>query len=137
MFPLSRTACCPCSGPGIDGVTVQVDVPLNSSADASVSLPVDEPPATSSCPFATMLFGSCVIEWPTRGVFIVPADDQLPLLKLGSKTMALASTVNPFLPPVTRILPFVLVSVSAVCCSRGGLGIEASVLKAFWTGSNR
>ncbi len=56
--PLSRTAWCPCSGPGIDGVTVQVDVPLNSSAEASVSLPVDEPPATRTCPLATMLFGS-------------------------------------------------------------------------------
>jgi hypothetical protein len=89
----------------MEGVTVQVEVPLNSSADASVSLPVDDPPATSSCPFATMLFGSWVIEWPTRGEFIVPAGDHVPLLKLGSNTMALARTVDPFLPPATRILP--------------------------------
>src|SRR4051794_1627282 len=136
MLPLSSTARCPCKGPGIEGVTVQVDVPLNSSADASVSLPVDEPPATSSCPLATMLFGSWVIEWPTRGEFIVPADDQVPLLNPGSNTMALASTAEPFLPPASRILPFVFVSVTAVCSSRG-LGIDASVLNAFWTGSNR
>src|SRR5580698_2913145 len=137
MLPPSSTACWPCNDPGIAGVVVQVDVPLNNSAEASVSLPVDEPPATSSCPFATMLFGSWVIEWPTRAEFIVPADDQVPLLKLGSNTMALASTLDPFLPPATRILPFVFVSVTAVCCSRGGLGIDASVLNAFWTGSNR
>jgi hypothetical protein len=118
------------------GVVVQVVVPLKSSADDSVSLPVDDPPATSSCPFATMLFGSCVIEWPTRGEFIVPAADQVPLLKPGSKTMALASTVEPFLPPANRILPLVFVSVTAVCSSRG-LEIDASVLNAFWTGSNR
>src|SRR6185312_11172205 len=61
MLPLSNTACWPCSGPGIEGVTVQVDVPLNSSADASVLLPVDDPPATRSCPLATMLFGNWVI----------------------------------------------------------------------------
>jgi hypothetical protein len=73
---------------------------------------------------------------PTRAEVIVPADDQLPLLTLGSKTMADDCTVDPFRPPATRIFPFVFCSVLAMCCSRG-FEIDSSVLNAFWTGSKR
>jgi hypothetical protein len=134
MFPDRSTARWPCSAPGIDGVAVQVVVLLNSSADDSVSVPVDDPPATSTCPLATMLFGRSAMLWPTRGEVIVPADDHVPLLTLGSKTKAVARTVDPFFPPVTRILPFELARERAVCCSRGP-EMDASVLKAFCTGS--
>jgi hypothetical protein len=134
MFPLKSTACDPCRDPGIEGVAVQVDVPLNSSADDSVSLPVEEPPATSTKPLSTMLFGSSVIVAPTRALVIVPADDQLPFETEGSKEIAVLRTLEPFLPPVTRIFPLLFGTVTAVACSRG-LEIEASVLNAFWTGS--
>jgi hypothetical protein len=82
-----------------------------------------------------MVFGSNVIVAPTRADVIVPADDQLPLLELGSNTMADDCTVDPFRPPATRIFPLVFCSALAMCCSRG-LEIDASVLNAFWTGSN-
>jgi hypothetical protein len=67
----------------------------------------------------------------------VPADDQLPGPDPGSNKIADARTVLPFLPPATRILPFVPGSVTAVACSRGGLGMEASVLNADCVGSKR
>ena len=136
MFPLSSTAAWPVIPPGIAAVAVHVLVLLNSSAEASVLLPVDDPPATSTWPWSTMVFGSSVIVAPTRAEVMVPADDQLPLLTLGSKTIALDSTVEPFFPPATRIFPLLFCSAAAMCCSRG-VEIEASVLNAFWTGSNR
>jgi hypothetical protein len=111
-----------------------VVVPLNNSADDSVSLPVDEPPATSTLPLATIEVGSTVAEWPTRGVVIVPADDHVPLLTEGSNVMAVARTVDPFLPPVIMIFPLEFGMTEAVCCSLGLLS-DASVLNAFWTGS--
>src|SRR5215471_4011151 len=134
MFPESRTACAPCSAPGIDGVAVQVVVSENSSADDRVSLPVEEPPATKTKPFATMLFGSTTIAAATRGEVIVPAEDQVPFDTDGSKEMAVLRTVEPFLPPATRIFPFVPGRTAAVCSSRG-FEIDASVENAFWTGS--
>jgi hypothetical protein len=124
----------PCDGgDGIDGVAVQVLVPLKSSADVRVPLPL-LPPATSTVPFATIDWGNTVALWPNLADVIVPADDQLPLLKPGSKISAVASVVEPFLPPVTRIFPFVFGRTLAVCCSRGP-EIDASVENAFCTGS--
>ena len=120
MFPDSRTAWWPCSGPGIDGVAVQVDVPLNSSADESVLLPVDEPPATRTCPFATMLFGSSVMLWPTRGEVIVPADDQVPLLTLGSNTIARREHARPVLAAGHQDLAVGVRAASARCAARAG-----------------
>jgi hypothetical protein len=116
-------------------VAVQVVVPLNSSAEERVLLPVEEPPATSTLPSATILLGSTVMLWPTRGEVIRPAEDHVPFENPGSNVMALARTLEPFFPPVRRILPFEFGKTTAVCCSRGGLGIDASVLKAFCTGS--
>ena len=60
--------------------------------------------------------------WLQRADVIVPASDQLPGPKPGSNMIAVASVVEPFLPPVTRILPFVPGSVTAVCCSRAPPG---------------
>src|SRR5262245_11607654 len=134
LLPRS-TAPCACIGPGSAGVAVQVLVPLNSSADDSVLVPL-LPPATSTVPFATIDVGSTVALWPERAAVIVPADDQVPFETPGSKTRADARTVEPFLPPVTRIFPFVFGRTTAVCCSRGLL-IDASVENAFWAGSNR
>jgi len=130
MFPLKSTACPPCRGPGIEGVAVHTVVSLNSSADDRVLLPVLDPPATRTFPFATMLAGRATIAWPTRGEVIVPADAHVPFDDEGSKVIAVLRTVDPFLPPVTRILPLELGSTIAVCCSRG-LEMDASVLKAF------
>jgi hypothetical protein len=62
----------------------------------------------------------------------------VPFEELGSKEIAVARMVDPFFPPVNRIFPLEFGSTAAVCCSRGGLrelGIDASVLNAFWTGS--
>src|SRR5204863_8218340 len=126
VFPESRTACAPCSAPGIEGVAVQVVVSENSSADDSVSLPVDDPPATKTLPFLTMLFGRTTMLAATRGEVIVPAEDHVPLLTLGSKLIAVLRTLEPFLPPATSILPFVFGKTAAPCCSRA-LGIDASV----------
>jgi hypothetical protein len=78
-----------------------------------------------------MVLGRSVMLAPTRGEVIVPAGDQVPLLELGSKTIAVPRTVEPFLPPATRIFPLLFCSVMTICCSRGGLGIEARVLNAF------
>jgi hypothetical protein len=132
-----RTAREPCKGPGIEGVAVQVDVPLNSSADESVSVPVDDPPATITEPFATIDVGRTIALAPTLGEVIVPAGDQVPFDTLGSKRIALLRTCDPFNPPPTRIFPFEFGKTAAKCCSRGGLGIDANVLNAFCTGSNR
>src|SRR5262245_1790741 len=49
---------------------------------------------------------------------------------------AVPRTVEPFLPPVTRIFPFEFGRALAVCCSRGLL-IDANVENAFCVGSNR
>jgi hypothetical protein len=134
IAPFPRAvAVCPCTGPGIAVVAVQVLVPLNSSAEASVVAPF-EPPATSTCPLAARPAGSSVAVCPCRGDVIVPAVVQLPGPEDGLKMTAVARVVVPFLPPVNRMLPFA--STVAVCPSRG-LGIEASVLNADWTGSNR
>jgi hypothetical protein len=127
----------PCSAPGIEGVAVQVVVSLNSSAVDSVLLPVDDPPATRTSPFATMELGSAIALAPTRAEVIVPAVDQLPGPLEGSNTIALAKMVDPLLPSPTRILPLVPGSVTAKCCSRAGLGMDASVLNALCTGSKR
>src|SRR6266540_243776 len=124
-----RTACWLCIGPGSDGVEVHTFEPLKSSADDRVLLPVDEPPAISTLPFATIEAGSTVALWPNRAEVIVPADDQDPFETAGSKRSAEANTAEPFFPPVTRIFPLVPGSTDAVCCSRGLL-IEVSVLKA-------
>lgn|SRR6185312_3149436 len=105
MFPLSRRAAWPFMPPGIAAVAVQVVVLLNSSAEDNVSLPVDDPPATSTWPWSTIVFGSSVIVAPTRGEVVVPAEDQLPFETLGSKTIADDCTVEPFRPPAIRILP--------------------------------
>src|SRR5437879_4667433 len=121
---LPRTvAVCPCAAPVIALVAAQVLVPLNSSALARVLVPFD-PPAPSTCPLATMPEGSSVAVCPCRAVVIVPADDQLPGPEAGLNITAVASVVDPLLPPVKRILPFG--SSVAVCPSRAD-GIFASV----------
>jgi hypothetical protein len=84
-----RTAWEPCSGPGIDGVTVQVDVPLNSSAEDSGVLPFADPPATITEPLATIDVGSTTALAPTRADVIVPAGDHVPFDTLGSNVIAL------------------------------------------------
>src|SRR5204863_1770510 len=134
MLLPSNVAVWPCDGgEGSDGVAVQVLVPLKSSADDSVAEPLF-PPATSTVPLATIDCGSTVALCPNRAAVIVPAVDHEPFETLGSKTSAVARTVEPFLPPVTKIFPSVLGRTLAVCCSRGPL-IDASVENAFWTGS--
>src|SRR5262245_16083132 len=135
MLLSSSTAQWFCLALAIDGVAVQVVEPLNSSADDSVLVPLF-PPSTSTVPFATMDVGSTVAVCPKRAVVIVPAADQLPFENPGSKIRAVLRTVEPFLPPVTRIFPFEFGSALAVCCSRGPL-IDASVENAFCDGSNR
>src|ERR1044071_3888192 len=99
VFP-TTVAVCPCEGgDGIDGVAVQVLVPLNSSADVSAPEPLF-PPATSTLPFATIDCGSTVALCPNRAEVIVPAGDQVPFPEDGSKISAVASVVAPFFPPV-------------------------------------
>jgi hypothetical protein len=115
-------------------LAVQVLVPFQSSVEASVLEPL-EPPVTSTCPFSTSAVDSRVAVWAWRAAVIVPADDQLPMLTPGSKRIVVASVVEPFLPPVTRIFP--LARTVAVCPSRGPLDSEFSVLNADCTGSNR
>jgi hypothetical protein len=46
-----------CSVAGSEGVAVHTVVSLNSSADESVLLPVDEPPTTRTFPFRTIDVG--------------------------------------------------------------------------------
>src|SRR6516225_1362357 len=75
-----------------------------------------------------------VAVWPERAWVIVPADDQDPGPKPGSKLTAVASVVAPFLPPVTSSLP--PGREVTVCASRGP-GSAASVLNADCAGSNR
>ena len=71
---------------------------------------------------------------PERAAVIVPADDQDPGPSAGLNTIAVASVVVPFLPPVTSSLPFA--STVAVCPSRG-LGRAPWVLNADCAGSKR
>src|SRR4051794_13005109 len=98
MLLPSNAEPCPCSGPDMDGVAVHVLVPLKSSADDRVVVPL-LPPASSTEPLATIEAGKIVAECPTRADVIVPALVQVPLLVAGSKMSAVASTAEPFLPP--------------------------------------
>src|SRR5438445_10101517 len=74
---LNRVEVWPCTAAAIAAVAVHVLVPLNSSAVLCELVPF-EPPATRTCPLATMLDGRNVDVWACRADVIVPADDQVP-----------------------------------------------------------
>src|SRR6185312_3272351 len=78
--------------------------------------------------------GSSTAAWSWRAVVIVPADDQVPFELLGLKSIVVARTLDPFLPPVMRTLPFF--NTVAVCPSRG-LDSAVRELNADCVGSNK
>lgn len=79
-------------------------------------MPSNEPPATSTWPFATTLAGKSVAEWAWRGDVRVPAGDQVPEPEAALKCSVVPSVVEPLLPPTMSTLPFA--KAVAVCPSR-------------------
>lgn len=95
---------------------VQVVLPFQSSVVLSELVPLVEPPATKTWPFASTLLASSVAVCSRRAEVIVPALAQLPDPEAALKSWVVFKVAEPLSPPVMSTLPFA--SAVAVCPSR-------------------